>query len=184
MGVPSLIVTGASGFLGSWIVDVALRYNLNVTAQVRKTSSTRWLDHHSQLQTFTSALDNGPELTTGLAPFGIVIHNAGVVKGLNRNDYYLGNEKIAETLVSALNQLTEPKTIIVISSQAAAGPTTSPKFLDGNDPCHPVSMYGKSKLACEQIFRNLNQQHRLVNIRPSSVYGPRDIAFYDYIQAG
>jgi len=41
--MPKILITGASGFVGSWIVDEALSRGLDVYAGIRKSSSTQYL---------------------------------------------------------------------------------------------------------------------------------------------
>ena len=55
---------------------------------------------------------------------------------------------------------------------AAGGPAQRgvPRTADGND--HPVTMYGRSKLAAEQALPRLAVPW--VVLRPPVVYGPRD----------
>ena len=61
---------------------------------------------------------------------------------------------------------------VLVSSLAAGGPSPRGLALDGSEPPRPVTSYGKSKLASEEVVRSSRLQWSIV--RPPMVYGPRD----------
>jgi len=61
-----------------------------------------------------------------------------------------------------------------MGSQAAAGPSPSIKAIDENHTPHPLTYYGKSKLAGEEYVQKHSSQLPVTIIRPPAVYGPRD----------
>jgi nucleoside-diphosphate-sugar epimerase len=60
----------------------------------------------------------------------------------------------------------------VVTTRAAAGPAQPGRPLDGSEPPRPVTAYGRSKLAGEQVVRSSKLGWSIV--RPPVVYGPRD----------
>jgi nucleoside-diphosphate-sugar epimerase len=72
--------------------------------------------------------------------------------------------------------------LVHISSLAAAGPALRNAPACDGDPPHPVSEYGKSKLAGELEVRNHCRAEHVI-LRPPAVYGPRDAEFLRLFQA-
>jgi dihydroflavonol-4-reductase len=66
--------------------------------------------------------------------------------------------------------------LVFCSSIAAAGPVTGRNTLNETDPPHPVSAYGRSKLAAEKAIEDSGLSHSI--IRPPPVYGPRDSGIF------
>jgi nucleoside-diphosphate-sugar epimerase len=109
----------------------------------------------------------------------VVIHIAGVTKGIAQNDFRNGNVVPTKNLLEALRR-TNPKLqrFIYISSQTVAGPSGSLEHLktEEEDPM-PVEFYGKSKLEAENIVRSYGCTIPYTILRPASVYGPYDADF-------
>jgi nucleoside-diphosphate-sugar epimerase len=62
--------------------------------------------------------------------------------------------------------------LVLVSSLAAAGPAPAGAPLKGNESPRPVTAYGRSKLAAEQLVAASGRPWSIV--RPPIVYGPRD----------
>ncbi|MEP6990166.1 MAG: NAD-dependent epimerase/dehydratase family protein, partial [bacterium] len=76
--------------------------------------------------------------------------------------------------------------VVLVSSQAAAGPATAAdRPVREDDAPHPVESYGRSKLEAEQATQRFASTIPITIIRPSAVYGPRDSDFLNvFKQAG
>jgi nucleoside-diphosphate-sugar epimerase len=61
---------------------------------------------------------------------------------------------------------------VFVSSMAAAGPSAPGRPHVGGEPCRPVTAYGRSKIAAEQLVTAGGLPWTIV--RPPTVYGPRD----------
>ncbi|KAB2640355.1 MAG: NAD(P)-dependent oxidoreductase [Verrucomicrobia bacterium] len=110
------------------------------------------------------------ELPSGAAP-ELVIHAAGLLFGRRREEYFKTNVEGTLRLIAQLPRTTR---IIVLSSQAAGGPTPRGEHARTmHIPDKPVSFYGASKLTMERELRN-RLGWRLLILRPSMVLGPRD----------
>jgi nucleoside-diphosphate-sugar epimerase len=72
----------------------------------------------------------------------------------------------------------KPPRVVLVSSQAAAGPAASPDApLRETDRPVPVEAYGRSKLQAEQAVARYRSDLPITILRPAAVYGPRDRDF-------
>jgi nucleoside-diphosphate-sugar epimerase len=103
-----------------------------------------------------------------------VIHCAGKTKVLETAEFYEANHVGTRNVVAAASAA-KVKQFIHISSLAAFGPAGTESPASENQTPHPVSEYGKSKLLGEQEVAKSNLPFTI--LRPSAVYGPRDVDF-------
>ncbi len=172
------IVTGASGFVGSHMVDYLLEKGHHVRCILRKTSSTKWLEGKS-VEIFYSGLFDKEKLKEVLRDADYLFHIAGVVKAKTEEGYFKGNVETTKTLLDALCELNSKiKRIIVVSSQTACGPSLDDKPCDENTPEHPITTYGKSKLAEEKIAKSYMDKLPITIVRLPAIYGERDTEIY------
>jgi len=171
-----ILITGASGFIGGFLVEEALRRDWEVTAAVRPTSDRIWLQdariRFLELN-FRSEGDLQEKLKTA-GRFDFVIHNAGSTAQPNREGYFAANFENTKRFVEALqgNQQT-PDKFLYVSSLAAIGPTKYDQILKPEQAPNPVTFYGESKLAAEQYLASLND-FPWNAVRPTAVFGPRE----------
>ncbi|MCX6281078.1 MAG: NAD(P)-dependent oxidoreductase [Bacteroidetes bacterium] len=186
----NILITGSSGFIGSFLVEEALKRELSVYAGVRKSSSLAYLKdpgiHFAELdltdktrlkEFFLEQKQNGIR-------FDYVIHNAGLTKAQKKEDFYRVNYTYTRNFAEALIESDcIPLKFVYISSLAAYGPgdeaSMKPVMLD--DVPKPVDEYGKSKLEAEKYLKTLPGFPLLI-IRPSGVYGPREKDYFVYFQ--
>ena len=177
-----ILITGASGFIGSFIVEEALNRGLEVWAAVRKSSSRQFLTderiHFIELD--LSSEERLKEQMKGIG-FDYVVHAAGVTKCLHKEDFRRINTEGTQHLVNALLALQMPlKRFVYISSLSIMGAIREQQpyteILESDTP-HPNTAYGKSKLEAEQW---LDKQIGLpyVILRPTGVYGPRERDYF------
>ncbi len=169
-----VLLTGATGFVGSHIVEELISNNHDVIAAIRKTSNLKWIKD-SPVQFEYCSLNDVETLSKIVSSVDVIIHCAGVVRALNWENYYTTNVAGTKNLIqAAIKNKSNIKKFRYISSQAAMGPskTEKPKILTEKEK--PVSNYGKSKLLAEQEVKKLEGQIPYTIIRPASVYGPRD----------
>lgn len=178
----NILITGASGFIGGFIVEKALSIGLNVFAAVRKSSSRKYLVD-DKINFIEIDFSDPGRLTEQLIEFkthhgdiDFVIHNAGVTKVLSEEDYDKVNYRYTKNFVEAIiNSKQSIKKFVFVSSLATSGPgkenTDIPIKL--SDPLKPVTEYGRSKLKAEKYFQSL-KNFPFVIMRPPAVFGPRD----------
>lgn len=178
-----VLITGASGFIGSFLVDEALSRGHEVYASLRSTSSRKYLTD-KRIKFLELDLSDEERLTDQLVlnkntagVFDFIIHNAGITKAKQSDDFFTVNYKYTKHLVSAVRKSNcIGQKFIYISSLAAFGPGTGTTPVRLTDIPRPVTAYGASKLQTEKYLHSLKDFPSLV-IRPAAVYGPRDKAF-------
>lgn len=159
-----ILVTGATGFIGSHLVEMLLARGEAVRALVRRRSSL------PAVNLAYGDVVSGAGLKEALSDVSVVIHLAGATKALRPADYYTANVKGTEMLARAIAG--RSIRLVHVSSLAAAGPSSSGMpIAEDADPC-PITHYGKSKLESEYAVRALRPD--AVIVRPPVVYGPRD----------
>jgi UDP-glucose 4-epimerase len=129
-----ILITGASGFIGSFLCDEALNSQMSVWAGVRSTSSRKWLQNE-WLQFQTLDMANRDVLHAQLATFkeqhgkwDIIIHAAGATKCLNPEDFDTNNYDCTVNLVEELKELNMiPKMFVYMSSLSVLGPIKEEK---------------------------------------------------------
>ena len=186
-----ILVTGASGFIGSFIVEEALRRGFETWAAVRKTSSRAYLQdariHFIELD--LSSEERLCQQLEGLS-FDYVVHAAGATKCLHKEDFFRINTEGTKHLVNALRSLQMPlKRFVFISSLSIMGAIREQqpyKEIRETDTPQPNTAYGKSKLAAEQWLSQLSlsfegageRSFPYVILRPTGVYGPRERDYF------
>ncbi len=170
-----VLLTGASGFVGSHILDSLLARGITTTVLLRPTSNGRFIGRHlSQIKVCFGSINDLQSLCDAMHDVTHVIHCAGCTKAVRIAEFYDINHAGARNVVEAVNhQHDRIQRLVHISSLAAAGPAPPEKPARENDPPQPVSEYGKSKLAGECEVREKCRTGFVV-LRPPVVYGPRD----------
>ncbi|HXR04190.1 MAG TPA: NAD(P)-dependent oxidoreductase [Verrucomicrobiae bacterium] len=178
-----VLLTGASGFVGSHILDSLCARRIDTVVLLRPTSNKRFIEAHlPQLTVCTGSIGDRQSLDAALREVTHVIHCAGCTKALRLPEFYEINHIGTRNLVEAINRRPgQIERLVHISSLAAGGPATPDRPAREDDPPRPVSEYGKSKLAGEQEVRQCKSDY--VIVRPPAVYGPRDDAFLPFFKA-
>ena len=178
----NILITGATGFIGGFIVDEALRRNMNVWVMLRKSSSRQWLSD-SRIRFLEANLSSEDDLVEKMhdLQFDYVVHAAGVTKSLHSEDFRRVNVAGTKNLVNALLRLKMPlKKFIYLSSLSVFGPVREQQpyteILETDEP-QPNTEYGKSKLEAERWLESIGGLP-VVFLRPTGVYGPRERDYF------
>lgn len=182
----SILITGASGFIGSFIVEEALERKFGVWAGVRSSSSREYL-RNRKIHFLELDFAHPNELRAQLSghkgtynKFDYIIHCAGVTKCVNKNDFdhvnYLQTKYFVDTL-RELNMI--PKQFIFISTLSVFGPVQEKTYapISENDLPMPNTAYGLSKLKTELYLQSI-PGFPYVIYRPTGVYGPREKDYF------
>lgn len=173
-----ILITGASGFIGSFLVEEALNRGMEVWAAVRKGSSMRYL-RDERIHKVELDLSSVSQMQEALSALRIdyVVHAAGATKALRLEDFYKVNTQGTQNLVRAL-ETSNPslQRLIFISSLSVMGAVREQQpytEIQDTDTPRPNTAYGKSKLAAEEWLKK--ECHLPFTIlRPTGVYGPRE----------
>lgn len=178
MGKIISVVTGASGFVGSHMVDYLLSKGHEVRCILRKSSSTKWLENKN-IKIFNSGLSDKDGLAEAIKNADYIYHIAGVVKSKTRDGYFKGNvEPTRNILDVCLKVNPNIKRILIVSSLTACGPTKIGKPVNEKTPENPITTYGESKFMQEQLAKSYFDKLPITIVRPPAVYGPRDTEIY------
>ncbi|MBK26851.1 MAG: hypothetical protein CME70_22810 [Halobacteriovorax sp.] len=174
-----ILITGATGFVGSHLSDLLHRSGHEVYSLVRSPDKAKEFDVKGTLirgsLNSTKSHDWVAELPIDL---DAVVHAAGIVHSFEDRSFYTVNTESTRQLIEDLSFKYTKLKFILISSLAAAGP--SKRYQTEDQVPEPVSVYGKSKLAAERILTNeAPKSWQKSIIRPPMVIGPRDPAVLD-----
>ena len=183
-----ILITGASGFIGSFMVEEALRRGFETWAAVRKSSSREFLNDE-RIHLIELNLSSEEQLKEQLAghQFDYVVHAAGVTKCLDKEDFRRINTVGTQHLVRAIIALGMPlKRFVYISSLSIMGAIREEQpytEICESDTPQPNTAYGRSKLEAErwlerEALRVENGALPYVILRPTGVYGPRERDYF------
>ena len=178
-----ILITGASGFIGSFIVEEALRRDMDVWAAVRKTSSREYLQD-SRINFIELDFRSKEALVAqlGAHEFDYVVHAAGVTKCLDKEDFRRINTEGTIHLVDALIDLRMPiKRFVYLSSLSVFGNIHERQpyqDITERDCPRPNTAYGKSKLEAERYLDSIGNDFPYIILRPTGVYGPRERDYF------
>ncbi|MBW8327121.1 MAG: NAD(P)-dependent oxidoreductase [Prolixibacteraceae bacterium] len=173
----TILITGATGFLGSHIAEELINQGYNVIALKRSTSNLwrcysfndriRWINCDSLVNAEPEIIECNPD---------ILIHAAwNGVKATDR-DNWDEQEKNLSFLVSLLDivKKTNIKKIIALGSQAEYGDFEG--SVDENYLCNPTSAYGANKICASILLKTFAELNQIGWnwIRIFSVFGPRE----------
>ena len=169
--MPTVSITGATGFIGWHVCEAFRDAGWTVRAIVRP-GNQKPLPAGVEIRSAALIPANAP-LADALAPSDVVVHAAGLVRARDGADYQTVNVDGTHAVVAAANA--GGARVLLISSQAASGSGTPLRPSAEDDPPHPLTAYGRSKLAAEDAVRGARRGWTIV--RPPAVYGPGDLAF-------
>ncbi|MBI5574065.1 MAG: NAD-dependent epimerase/dehydratase family protein [Elusimicrobia bacterium] len=194
-----VIVTGATGFLGSHLVEGLLKKDFSVKCLVRNPKKLKWLEK-TPVEIVCGDCSDKKSLESAVENTDCVFHSAGLVRAVKSDELYLTNVEGTKNLIEAVFEKNPKiKRFVYISSQAASGPAEagcSPRLQSGvseanrkseDEPSNPVSHYGFSKLLGELEVLKFREKLPVTILRPPSIYGPRDkdiFVFFNYAKKG
>jgi nucleoside-diphosphate-sugar epimerase len=166
------LVTGASGFIGSHLVEALVPRDWRVRCLVRKTSMLKWLPTDDVTLINGEIEEPGEDLDRAVRNVSVIFHLAGLTSAADDDSYASVNVEGTRNLVQAMQRSAPEALLVFCSSLSAAGPARRRPVNETDDPA-PITAYGRSKLAAEQVVAESGLDHLIV--RPPAVYGPRDV---------
>lgn len=183
-----ILITGASGFIGSFLTERGLDEKMQVWAAVRPTSSRRYLSDE-RLHFIELDLSSMAHLEEQLSAhrqangaFDYVIHAAGATKCRHEEDFFAINAQGTKNLAQALlltGALRDEGRFVYFSSLSVLGPAHEKDMqqLTASDRPAPNTAYGRSKLAAEHALASIDGLNYII-LRPTGVYGPRERDYF------
>lgn len=180
------LVTGGGGFVGRNLVEALQNAGRDVIAMVHSQRSANKFEgagvhtlvgDMSDVATYASAAQRADE----------IYHLASVVAPKQSSTAFEVNVGGTQKLAECIGQATTPGKLIYISSLSASGPVENDQPRREVDLCHPVSVYGQSKLAAETELMKLADRLPISIVRPPGIFGPWDrnmLAVFRSVQWG
>ncbi len=183
-----VLLTGGSGFLGSYVAEQLDALGHTVRALVRPKSDKKVLEKLQHVEFAAGAIEDRASLDAAVRGVDAVVHVAGLVKARRPEEFFETNTEGTRKLLDAcLEHAPGLRRFVYVSSLAAVGPSADGKPMADDAECKPVTHYGRSKLEAERVLLALRAQVPVTVIRPPLIYGPRDretLAFFTSIKNG
>ena len=187
----SILITGAGGFIGGFLVEEALKRGYDTWAAVRSTTKRDFLqderihfielDYEDQDRLEDTLRDHADEW----GKWDYIVHNLGVTKSTNYLDFERVNYGYLRNLVDALkNTELTPEVFLMMSSLSVMGPGDEKTYrpIAPTDVPMPNTFYGVSKLKGEAYLQSLEDFPYTI-FRCTGVYGPHERDYYLMIKS-
>lgn len=156
-----LAITGATGFVGQMVLDVATAREVPVRALARSAQRPR-----AGVEWVAGSLADDTALATLCADAEAVLHIAGLTNTPDPAQFHAANVTGTQALVAACKHASV-KRFVFVSSLAARMPD--------------LSAYGASKAAAERVVSESGLSW--TKVRPPAVFGPRDRDMFELFRA-
>ncbi len=166
----SILVTGATGFIGGHLTRRLVELGHRVRCLVRRTSQVEPL-RQLPVELIDASLFDPRQLADAVAGQEWVFHLAGMTAAFRRASLQEVNSVGAANVVEACAQQPHPPVLVHVSSVAAAGPSPRGHVKTEDEPAQPISNYGRSKYAGEVAARRYADRLPLTIVRPGIVFG-------------
>jgi len=172
------LVTGGTGFVGSHLIEALQQRGHSVRAIVRSSARAEALGLRG-VEWLPGDLGDAAALRQAVEGVDVVYHVAGLIAARSEADFFEVNREGTRRLLEAAAPT--GARFVLVSSLSAGGPTSPGRPLTGDEPPRPVTQYGRSKLAGEEVVKAGPLPWTI--IRPPAVYGPRDREFFRLFKA-
>ncbi len=169
-----VLVTGASGFIGHHLTQTLVACGHEVTCWCA--SVPRGFTQTAGVTLAYGDVTDASSLPAAVEGSSVVYHVAGCIKSLRRQQLYRVNEEGSRNVAQACAAQANPPVLVVVSSLAAAGPSSDDRLRIESDPPQPVSEYGRSKRAGELAIAPFADRVPITIVRPAIVLGEGDVA--------
>lgn len=184
-----VLVVGAGGFAGGFIVEEGMRRGYEVYAGVRETTSRKYLKDPAikfvvfDFENPESLRRTLEEAMPGEEKWDWIVYNLGATKALTFSDFSKINYEYLKNFLEALKESGKvPEKFVLMSSLSVHGPKHEKdggKFTEKDIPA-PNTRYGASKLKAEMLLQMDSIPY--IIFRPTGIYGPRDKDYYLMLQ--
>lgn len=189
-----ILITGASGFIGSFLCEEGLKRGMETWAGMREHSSRKWLQQEKLNFAFLDMTradvlrDQLSKYKEKVGKWDVIVHAAGATKCLDKEDFDRNNFDCTKNLVDALDALDMmPEQFLYVSSLSVLGPVRETLKNDdyeemlATDEPQPNTAYGLSKAKSEKWLKEFFASKpgcSYTIFRPTGVYGPREKDYF------
>jgi len=168
-----VMVTGATGFLGSWLCRVLSDSN-EVQALVRESSNVSKISEISNLQILRSESFSWPNIIAKSKPDVLILNDWWGVDNNHRNDVRQFSNVNRLIKFVKIAEKSGVKCIVGVGSQAELGPVSTE--ISEATPDNPTTEYGQAKVQLRTLMSEqlADSKTRFVWMRIFSTYGPLD----------
>lgn len=172
-------ITGANGFVGSHLVELLVSKGIEVHCLMRSSSDDKWLKG-LDITIHRGGIENESYLHDLFVKHKAtyIFHLAGTVKALDYAGYERGNVAPTKIILEAALGVDSIKHILITSSLAASQPTKVCHPVTESDGRNPLTDYGRSKVAEEDLAHSYMDRLPITIVRPPVVIGERDTEVY------
>ena len=187
----SILITGAGGFIGGFLVEEALKRGYDTWAAVRASTNREFLKderiHFIELEyADQEKLEQTLREHQGESGrWDYIVHNLGVTKSTNYLDFEQVNYGFLRTFVDALQETgMTPDVFLLMSSLSVMGPGDEKNYkpISPTDIPLPNTYYGVSKLKAETYLQSIEGFPYTI-FRCTGVYGPHEKDYYLMIKS-
>lgn len=171
----TILVTGATGFIGRHLVERLVTTGEQVRALVRQSAPVDWLDAFG-VEILRGDIGDAGAVERAADKCRIVFHLAAKTESaglLSRQDVYVANVRGTENVTRAALRAGVER-LVFCSSVAVYGRIAKNRMIDEKTETDPDSPYGESKVRGEQVVLSARQHDGLAVVvaRISTVWGP------------
>jgi nucleoside-diphosphate-sugar epimerase len=182
VAAPKVLITGATGFVGSHVVERLVDLGIPVRALVRAASMSRALEERGA-EIVTGGLGDAEALGRAVHGVDVVLHLAASTHARSAAEYHRVNATGTRDLVEAsLGASARPGRFVYLSSLAAVGPSRDGQPIHPEDEPRPLTAYGTSKLEGERVCLAAGSRLEVTVLRAPAVYGPGDRELYRFFR--
>ncbi len=185
-----VLVVGAGGFAGGFLVEEGLKRGYEMWAGVRASTSRKYLAD-SRIKFLELDFDEPETLARALSeslPEGEkwdwIVYNLGATKCLSFSDFSKINYEYLRNFTDALTASGKvPGKLLYMSSLSAVGPGDEKDYTPFTEKMipHPNTRYGASKLKAEMQLAMSGIPY--IVFRATGIYGPRDKDYFLMFEA-
>ncbi|MEP7288558.1 MAG: SDR family NAD(P)-dependent oxidoreductase [Chloroflexota bacterium] len=179
MTANKILVTGASGFIGSYLVESLVRTGATVRAMLRHTGNLDLIapEIKHEIEFYTADLRDAAAVSAAMVGIDTVYHLGGIIS----SPYSIQNpeETVAVNITGTLNILQAMRQHgtargVIVSTSDVYG-TAQYMPVDEKHPLQPQSPYAATKISAEALSISFHRSYQtpVVIVRPFNTYGPR-----------